>query len=180
MSSRDGETFHRWQEAFVRPGAQPDRWVCRNNLVAWGLVETTSRMQGAADEISLYVVEGYYQGDSCRVRRHAMRADGFVSASAGWTGGRLLTKSLIFDGAQLVLNFSTSAAGSLRVEIQDEERQPIDGFSLADCPEVFGDSIARRMSWKDDANLSSLAGTPVRLLFELQDADLYSFRFGLK
>lgn len=164
----------------MRPGAQPDRWVCRNNLVAWGLVETTSRMQGAADEISLYVVEGYYQGDSCRVRRHAMRADGFVSASAGWTGGRLLTKSLIFDGAQLVLNFSTSAAGSLRVEIQDEEGQPIDGFSLADCPEVFGDSIARRMSWKDDANLSSLAGTPVRLLFELQDADLYSFRFGLK
>ncbi len=177
MSSRDGETFHRWQEAFVRPGLLPDRWVCRNNLVAWGLVETASHLVGAPDEISLYVVEGYYQGESCRVRRHTMRVDGFVSVAADLKGGRLQTKPLVFAGTQLELNFSTSAAGSVRVEVQDTDGKPINGFSAANCPQLFGDSIARRVKWNSDADLSSLAGTPVRLLFELHDADLYSFQF---
>lgn len=177
MSSRDGETFHRWRDAFVRPGPQPDRWVCRNNLVAWGLVETNSHLAGAANEISLYLVEGYYQGDSCRVRRHTMRIDGFVSASAGLKGGSLQTRPLVFAGDRLELNFSTSAAGSVRVEIQDEDGKQINGFSLTDCPEIFGDSNARSVTWKNDADLSALAGKPVRLLFELKDADLYSFQF---
>ena len=180
MSSRDGETFHRWREAFVRPGLQPDRWVCRNNLVAWGLVETASHLAGAADEISLYVVEGYYQGKSCRVRRHTMRLDGFVSASAGLKGGSLQTKPLVFTGDRLELNFSTSAAGSVRVEIQDQDGKPINGFSLAECSEIFGDSIARSVQWKNDADLFSLAGKPVRLRFELKDADVYSFQFTTK
>lgn len=177
MSSRDGETFHRWREAFVRPGPQPDRWVCRNNLVAWGLVETASHLAGAPDDIALYVVEGYYQGDSCRVRRHTLRVDGFVSASAGLKGGSLQTKPLVFAGDRLELNFSTSAAGSVRVEIQDEDGKPINGFSLTDCPELFGDSNARSVTWKNDTDLSALAGKSVRVLFELKDADLYSFQF---
>ncbi|MDP6060698.1 MAG: hypothetical protein QGH33_17465, partial [Pirellulaceae bacterium] len=119
----------------------------------------------------------YYQGESCRVRRHTMRVDGFVSASADLKGGRLQTKPLVFAGTQLELNFSTSAAGSVRVEVQDTDGKPINGFSAANCPQLFGDSIARRVKWNSDADLSSLAGTPVRLLFELHDADLYSFQF---
>jgi len=177
MSSRDGETFHRWQEAFVRPGPQTDRWVCRNNLVAWGLVETKSHFDGAPDELSLYVVEGYYQGESCRVRRHTMRVDGFVSASAPLIGGELLTKPLRFDGDRLSVNFSTSAAGSIRVELQDAAGKPIPGFTLADCNLQFGDRLDRTVSWKAGPDVSKLAGNPVRLRFELKDADLYSFRF---
>ena len=90
----------------------------------------------------------------------------------------MLTKPLLFDGGQLELNFATSAAGSIRVEIQDINGKAIIGFSLAECPEIFGDTIARSVDWKDGSNLSALAGKPVRLLFELKDADLYSFRFG--
>jgi hypothetical protein len=55
--------------------------------------------------------------------------------------------------------------------------KPINGFSLTDCPEIFGDSNARSVTWKNDADLSALAGKSVRLLFELKDADLYSFQF---
>ena len=177
MSSRDGETFHRWQEAFVRPGPQTDRWVCRNNLVAWGLVETKSHFEGAPDELSLYVVEGYYQGESCRVRRHTMRVDGFVSVCAPLSGGELLTKPLRFDGDRLSINFSTSAAGSIRVELQDAAGKPIPGFTLADCNLQFGDQLDRVVSWKAGPDVSQLAGRPVRLRFELKDADFCSFQF---
>jgi len=100
-----------------------------------------------------------------------------VSASAGWKGGQLLTKPLVFDGTALEINFSTSAAGSLRIEIQDKQGTPIDGFRLSDCPVMFGDTIDRRVTWTGGAALSAIAGKPVRVCFELKDADLYSFRF---
>jgi len=180
MTSRDGVAFHRWGEAFIRPGpATKDTWVYGDNFIFWGMVQTKSHLEGAADDISLYATEGYWQGESTSFRRYTLRQDGFVSATAGWKGGRLQTKPVIFHGTQLELNFATSAAGSIRVEIQDSDGKPLEGYSLADCPEIFGDTIARSVAWKDDSkDVSLLAGKRVRLLFELKDADLYSFRFG--
>ena len=180
MTSRDGVTFKRWGEAFIRPGpATKDTWVYGDNFIFWGMIQTKSHLEGAPDEISLYATEGYWEGESTSFRHYTLRQDGFVSATAGWKGGHLQTKSVVFDGTQLELNFATSAAGSIRVEIQDTDGNPLDGYSLADCPEIFGDTIARTVVWKDDSkDVSILAEKPVRLLFELKDADLYSFRFG--
>jgi hypothetical protein len=75
------------------------------------------------------------------------------------------------------LNFSTSAAGTIRVEIEDADGKPIEGFALLDNSEVFGDDLERVVTWKQGSDLSKLAGTPVRLRFTLSDADLYSFQF---
>jgi hypothetical protein len=97
MTSRDGKTFHRWGEAFLRPGLQRERWINRNNFVAWGIVETASDRPGTPDELSFYSMEGYYQGESCQMRRYTLRPDGFVSVSAPLEGGNLLTKTLTFD-----------------------------------------------------------------------------------
>jgi hypothetical protein len=144
------------------------------------MVQTKSHLEGAPDEISLYATEGYWEGTHTSFRRYTLRLDGFVSARAPLSGGTLVTKPLTFDGSQLEINFSTSAAGSVRVEIQDTDGKPVNGFSIADCPQVFGDSIARGVKWNSDADLSSLAGKSVRLRFELKDADLYSFQFTSK
>ncbi len=97
MTSRDGKLFDRWGEAFVRPGLQRERWVNRNNFVAWGIVETGSDVPGTPDELSFYSVEGYYQGDSCQIRRYTLRPDGFVSITAPLSGGSLQTKTLTFS-----------------------------------------------------------------------------------
>jgi hypothetical protein len=91
--------------------------------------------------------------------------------------GELVTKPLRFDGSRLEINFSTSAAGSVRVEIQDPHSNPIPGFTLADCDEQFGDELDRVVSWKRGPGVSELSGKTVRLRFELKDADLYSFQF---
>jgi hypothetical protein len=66
------------------------------------------------------------------------------------------------------------------VEIQDANVGPIPGFTLADCNEQFGDEIDRVVSWKQGTDLSELSGKPLRLRFELKDADLYSFQFTQK
>ncbi len=177
MTSRDGQVFHRWGEAFVRPGLQKDRWVCRNNMIAWGIVSTKSDIVGGPDELSFYVVEGYYSGDSCQTRRYTLRMDGFVSVQAPLAGGQMVTKPITFEGKELAVNFSTSAAGSLRVEVQDADGKPIEGFALEDCPQIFGDELERVVAWKGGSDVSKLAGKAVRLRFVLEDADLYSIRF---
>ena len=89
----------------------------------------------------------------------------------------MVTKPIKFTGSKLSVNFSTSAAGSMRVEIQDADGGPIQGFTLDECPEIFGDAIEQEVSWKGASDLGSLAGKPVRLRFAIKDADVYSFQF---
>lgn len=177
MTSRDGVRFRRWGEAYIRPGLRRDRWVSRNNFPAWALLETPSDMPGGPHEISIFAHEGLYVGRGTRLRRYTMRIDGFVSVRAPLSGGQFVTKPLLVKPGELEINFATSAAGGIRVEIQDEHGRPLPGLALADCPELFGDELEHIVRWKDGADPNVLSGKAVRLRFELKDADLYSFRF---
>ena len=76
------------------------------------------------------------------------------------------------------MNFATSAAGSIRIEVQEDSGRPIEGLTLDDCPEIFGDEIERVVHFKHGSDLGHLVGQPIRLRFVLQDADLYSIQFG--
>ena len=184
MTSRDGVRFQRGREAFIRPGLQADRWVNRNNLPAWGIVETTSSDADDLPELSMYATEGYYRGPAARLRRYSMRLDGFASVNAPASGGEIVTKPVIFeeDGGDapihLQLNCATSAAGSVVVELQDEHGHAIAGFSEKECVPFIGDSLNARVAWSGGANLKQFAGKPVRLRIALKDADLYSFQFA--
>jgi len=179
MSSRDGRTFKRWGEAFLRPGPQVEgNWTYGDNYQNWGLIETESALPGAPRELSLYASEHYWRGESTIFRRHTLRVDGFVSAQAPLAGGEVLTKPLTFEGSRLVLNFAASAAGSVLVEILDEAGAPIEGFALGDGVEMLGDDLERTVEWAGGTDVGPLAGRPVRLRFALKDADLYSFRFA--
>lgn len=171
LTSRGGNRYDRtFLESFIRPGLDLRNWVARANYPALGVVPT-----GPA-EMSVYVGRHYGQ-PSIFIERLTLRTDGFASVHAPYRGGELLTKPVRFSGRELEVNVSTGAAGSLRVEIQDLEGKPLPGFALADCPEIIGDQIDRRVSWRGGADVSALAGRPVRLRFALRDADLYAFRF---
>lgn len=179
MASRDGVRFKRWNEAFLRPGIErAGTWNYGHQYLGWHVVETKSDLPDAPPELSLYASESYWTGNSSAIRRYTLRIDGFVSASAPMRGGELLTKPLTFRGDRLEVNFSSSAAGGLRVELQDSDGQPIPSFSLDDCEEVFGDSLGRVVTWKQGSNVSTLSGKPVRLRFVLKDADLFAFKFS--
>jgi hypothetical protein len=92
------------------------------------------------------------------------------------TGGEVLTTPITFTSESFSMNFATSAAGNVKVEIQDANGKAIPGFTLSDCEEQFGDSIERAVVWKSGSDVSPLAGKPVRPRFVLKDADVYSFR----
>lgn len=201
MSSRDGFQWNRWREGFLRPGQNKERWWQRNNPVAWGILYTPS-LDGelGPGELSFYSNENYYIGPQ-RLRRYTLRVDGFASLYAGYPAGEIVTKPLRFDGPEgiplqrlpndgrkfgervlpegrlLLINYATSAAGSVRCEIQDADGRPIPGFTLQDCQEIYGDQIEQPVSWNGVADLTPLSDRPVRLRFVLEDADLYAIRF---
>lgn len=178
MASRDGVHFDRWNEAFLRPGPErPDTWLYGHQFIAWHAVETASSLPGASRELSLYGAEGSWHGKGNSLRRYTLRLDGFVSVNAPLSGGELVSKPLRFTGNRLSVNFASSAAGDIRVEIQDAAGKPLPGFSVDDCPPVFGDATERNIQWKSGADLSQLAGKAVKLRFVLRDAELFSFHF---
>lgn len=89
----------------------------------------------------------------------------------------LNTKPFIFKGKELVINFSTLAAGSIRVEIPDDHGNALDGYSLSELPELYGDSIEQVVRFKAGSDIGQHSGKPVRLRFELKEADLFAIGF---
>ncbi len=164
MTSRAGsDRYDRtFTEAFMRPGLQPSRWKNRANYVALNVVPTSPT------EMSIY----HRSGD-----RFVLRTDGFVSVHAGAEPGELWTRPILFSGATMHVNVSTSAAGSLQVEIQSADGTPIPNFTLDDCVPTYGDKIDCPITWRNDPTLARLAGQIVRLRFVLQECDLFAIQF---
>jgi hypothetical protein len=115
--------------------------------------------------------------DQSTLRRYTIGVDGFASLHAKHKTGDLITKCLVYTGNKLTINFSTTVAGSVFIELQDETGLPIPGYSLNDCDKLFGDDPVRIVTWKDKSDLSHLIGKPVYVHVTMREADLYSLRF---
>lgn len=88
--------------------------------------------------------------------------------------GFLFLDADVQSGAQSERPFRAEAT----IIVRDSSRNDIPEFVLVDCGEIYGDKLDGLVAWKCDADLSSLAGRPVRLRFVMSDADLYAFRFA--
>ena len=171
MSSRDGVHWRRpFREAWLRAGLDARNWTHRNNTPGIGIALLRE------DEWSMYVSEHYGWPDN-RLRRLSVRPWGFASIHAGYGAGEVITPSLTFTGGELRFNFSTSAVGSVRVELQDADGWPLPGRSLGEMPPLYGDALDHPITWSGGRDLSSHAGQPVRLRIQLKDADVFSLRF---
>ena len=164
MTARANKPYDRtFREAFIRPGPDPKRWGNRSNYAALNVVPTGN------SEMSLYVTP---------FRRLTLRTDGFASLHAGADTGEMVTHRLRFLGKSLVVNYATSAGGSLRVELQDASGRPLPGFTLADCQSLVGDIVEQPVSWTGGSDVSEVADKPVRLRFVMQEADVFALKFS--
>ncbi len=171
MTSRGGNVYDRtFMEAFIRPGIGLDNWVSRSNYPALNVVQTSPT------EMSIYVNQDYAQ-PTAHLHRYSLRLDGFTSLSAPYKGGEILSKPLTFSGKELEINYSTSAAGELKFELQDMNGNPIPGYTMDDSDTIIGNEISRIVTWKGNKDIGTLASKTVRLRIYMKDADLYSIRF---
>ncbi len=161
MSSRDGVNWDRpFLEAWVRPGPDLKNWTDRNNMTANGIITSDT-------EWSLYISEHYRHADH-RIRRLSVRKQGFASMHADAKGGEFTTHPLKFTGNKLVLNYSTSAAGSIQIDALDDS-----GKVLATMPELYGDDFEASA-----LDVSKLAGQTIQLRVKMKDSDLFALRFA--
>lgn len=158
-------------EGFIRGGIGAQNWVSRTNYPALNVVPT------GPYEMSVFVNQDYAQ-PTAHMRRYSLRTDGFASLHCGYAGGHAITKPLVFAGRELSLNFSTSAAGGVKVGFEDADGKPVPGFGLEDCVMQIGNELDRKVAWKSGTDVSKLAGKPLRLRFSMKDADVFSFQFA--
>lgn len=172
MTSRGGNKYDRtFMESLIKPGVGLNNWSARSNFPALNVVQTSS------SEMSLYVNQDYTQHTS-HLRRYSFRIDGFTSITAPYDGGEFTTKLFEFKGQNLEINYATAAAGSIKVEIQDAEGKPIQGYAMYDSDEIIGNEIKRVVTWNNQYDVSALNVQPIRLKFYMKDADLYSLKFN--
>lgn len=179
-SSRDGVRWERYDRKPLIPLGPEGAFD------SWGIYPVRGLIF-SGDEMWLYFVTwdshlAPKQGHKFRptVSRTVFRRDGFTAVEAAYTGGEFTTPPMRFSGSELRVNVDTSALGLLRVEIQDQSGEPIQGFRLEQCDRIHTtNSTSKIVRWLGQSNVAALAGQPVRLRFELRyGAKLYSFRFG--
>ncbi|MEF3310867.1 hypothetical protein PV433_18450 [Paenibacillus sp. GYB004] len=90
----------------------------------------------------------------------------------------MTTRPIVLEGDRLLLNYSTAAAGSIQVEVQDQFGQLIEGLALNDMEALYGDNLAEAVQWRTTADLSAWRGQTVRFRFVLRDADLFAMQIA--
>ena len=115
--------------------------------------------------------DGYQYGG---IGMATIRADGFASLAAVGQG-TVVTEPIEFaEGIALHINADASG-GQIRVAILDESGVPISGYTLGDAIAVTGDSVDHLARWAAGSDISALAGQPIHLLFDMTDAELFSY-----
>ena len=106
-----------------------------------------------------------------------LRRDGFASMDADTKGGVLTTVPVIFKGKCPFVNIA-ARDGELCTELLDADGHVIAPFSRGNSVSVKADSTHQRITWQGVADLSALAGKPVRFRFHLTNGQLYAFWVG--
>ena len=167
IASRDGVNFKFWDTMLIEPSAELGRDGNRSNY-ALGDVFRTSETEYS------FLATRNFKNSGCIIDRFSFRVDGFVAAVGDAEGKTVVTTPITFDGNRLLLNYKANG-GSVRAQLTDVNGNVIEGFSFDDCTALTGDSIEEQLVWKGD--LSTIS-QPVKIVFELKDAELYSYRFA--
>jgi hypothetical protein len=137
-----------------------------SRMVLWGhqrqlgIGKTASEIDHTPREISPYFMESTGRERPSYLRRSdaARGRLRIVSLAAALSGGDVVTKPLAFQGQCMILNYSTSAAGSICVEIQDASNERCRALHWWIVRSSYGDSLEQAVVWKSNPDLGRLAG----------------------
>ena len=123
------------------------------------------------------ILEPLSKGESFSAMiQHTLRKDGFCWLEPVGENGELWTRGLIPQDDELTINVQ-APEGEVRVQLTDETRRPLEGFSFEECVPIKGDHFSAKPRWKN-ATLKKVIGRWCRLEFHLRAARLYAFRWN--
>jgi hypothetical protein len=182
-----------WERAFRTPV------ISIGDLDAWdaSCQQTSSQAIRVGDEIRLYYSGGNYTHGTpvlfhenhpedgtptgrktkytASIGLVSWELDRFVSADGPAKGGALSTVPIVYQGDRLEINGRTQPGGRIVVEMLDAAGRPLEG--VAPSEPFSGDDLRHRVEFANDSCVTTHAGTPVSLRFQLYDAELFSFAF---
>jgi hypothetical protein len=86
--------------------------------------------------------------------------------------GTMLTRPFVPGRNRLTVN--VRVRGRLTAELRTDNNKPVSGYTLTDCEGVTESGFAREMRWKG-GGVGDSREAEVRILFRLEDADLFTF-----
>lgn len=175
--SRDGFHWHRPErEPFIRGTYRDGDWDKAFVNIPQGVCVVVGDSlwfpYGAYSGMDPDGKRGMYRGGSIGMAK--LRRDGFASMEANGRRGTLLTRPVVFTGKHLFVNVDCPE-GELRVEVLDQAGQVLKQFSAKTCRPIRMDRTLCSVAWDSGADLSSLAGKPIRFRFHLTNGKLYAF-----
>ncbi len=172
--SRDGFHWHRpVHTPFIPVSERHGDWNWGNVQSAGGCCLIVK------DKLYFYVsgragVGGTPASGVCSTGLALLRRDGFASMDAGESEGTLTTRRLSFKGKYLFVNVD-AAAGELRVEVLDLDRNPVPPYTRDNCMPIQKDTTLEQVRWQNAEDLAPVVGKPVRFRFHLRKGRLFAF-----
>jgi hypothetical protein len=117
---------------------------------------------------------GHWQAGNAAVGTATLRRDGFACWEAGSEGGTITTRLLPLKWATRPSLNVDATNGEVRVEILQENGEPLEGCSAAQCTPVSGDHIRHVVEWPGRRGSFVRHTGPVRFRFHLKNAKLYA------
>jgi hypothetical protein len=104
-----------------------------------------------------------------------LRRDGFASLNAGNTPGQVITRPLQFRGKSLFVNADVGEDGWVKAAILTQDSEPVPGYTIEDAVPLTQNTTKGRISWNSKEELVLADASHLRVLLQLQNANLYSF-----
>ena len=156
MTSRNGNDWDRkCGGPWISGGLDRREWTQRNFITAGGIV-------CRGDSFYIYV-EKHYMWDDCGIWVYSVPRYRLSCLSAGEKQGHFMSGPVRFETSSFYVNFATSALGSVRFRILDEE-----GHEMASSEELWGNEISK------EVYLPQIKGRTGYIRAEMREAELYA------
>jgi len=173
--STDSVTWHRpFRGKYVLSLSDAGQWDCAmmnaaNNLIEkdglwWLYYNGCPYLHRTAEE---FPGEGKRYGAIGLAQKPVGR---IVSAQSWRTEGSWTVGPLQLTGTHLYLN--AAILDHLKVSLLDEKDNPLNGFT---SPPMQGNALELPVTWNGAPDLSALQNQPVKIRFDLNDAEIFGF-----
>ena len=179
MTSRDGVNWSRYPRPVWLGIGEQAGFDVHQTYMAQGMIRR-------GDEVWMYSYnsEEYHSTKRLKPERRGIfrtvqRIDRFAAAEAPYDReATLVSRPLVFDGKQLILNVDTHASGWVQIGLRNADGSEIKGFGMDECVYVNGNELRYPVEWLGKGkDVSSLAGQTVQLVVRMRGASLYSLQF---
>lgn len=160
MLSQDTKKWQRFDEALITPGIEDGtNWVYGDGYPAYGLIKR-------GPYVHFFLRKHQWSSSPAVLYDYYIRRDGFAYYYAPYQEKKIVLKPRKLSTDHIFINFATSAAGYVRLEISNG-RKTISSLAM------FGDSLHREVSI-DSKELTGFLEQKVTITIYLKDAKIYT------